>query len=166
MSAFDPLLLRQTAETQARSDHRLAGLNSEDAMHELLVHQCEIELQNDELRRSQLEIEALRARYYDLYDQAPVGYCTLDDQGQILEANLTAADMLGRSREELSRCLFSDFIAAADQDVYYFHCRLPVSASSQNCELRLKGRGQTERWTHLSTSQGRLPDGTPVTVSS
>ena len=163
MSAVDPILLRQMAETQARTDLRFANLNSADAMHELLVHQIELEMQNDELRRSQLEIEALRARYYDLYDQAPVGYCSLDDQGRILEANITAASMLGRSRQELSRCGFSDFIAAADQDYYYLHCRLPTIATSQSCELRLLDRAQTECWTHLSTSQGRLPDGTSVT---
>ncbi len=55
------------------------------------MHQIELEMQNEELQRSQTELENARARYFNLYDLAPIGYVTLSEKGLILEANLTAA---------------------------------------------------------------------------
>ena len=67
-------------------------------------------MQNEELRRTQEELEASRARYFDLYDLAPVGYFTLSEQGLILEANLTAARLLGVARGALVKQPLSRFI--------------------------------------------------------
>ena len=91
------------------------------ALHELQVHQIELEMQNEELRRTQEELEASRARYFDLYDLAPVGYFTLSEQGLILEANLTAARLLGVARGALVKQPLSRFILPEDQDIYYLH---------------------------------------------
>ena len=74
------------------------------------MHQVELEMQNEELRRAQLELDATRARYFDLYDLAPVGYCTLSEQGLILEANLTAASRLGVARDALAQQRLTSFI--------------------------------------------------------
>ena len=68
---------------------------TEKLLHELRVHQAELEVQNDELRRAQAELEASRARYSDLYDLAPGGVFTLSRKGLILDSNLTAASLLG-----------------------------------------------------------------------
>jgi PAS domain-containing protein len=67
------------------------------------VHQIELEMQNDELRRAQQELEASRVKYFDLYDLAPVGYFTVSEQGLILEANLRGADLLGVGRIRLAK---------------------------------------------------------------
>jgi PAS domain-containing protein len=94
------LELRRWAEKKANSDERkirktLSPEEARPVFHELRVHQIELEVQNDELRRAQAELEVARARYFDLYDLAPVGYCTVSEKGLILEANLTAATLLG-----------------------------------------------------------------------
>ena len=80
-------------------------------VHELQVHQVELEMQNEELRRAQEELEASRARYFDLYDLAPVGYFTVSEQGTILEANLTAATLLGIERGTLLAQPLTRFVA-------------------------------------------------------
>ncbi len=91
-----------------RPPENLEALSIEEirhAFHELQVHQIEIEMQNEELQRIQDEIAM--ARYFDLYDLAPVGYCTISETGLILEANLTAANLLGVARGELSKMTWS-----------------------------------------------------------
>ena len=70
-------------------------------IHELRVHQIELELQNELLSDTLTSVNALRAKYHDLYDFAPVGYFTLDLQGNIVELNLRAASMLGKERSVL-----------------------------------------------------------------
>jgi PAS domain-containing protein len=98
--------LRDRAEERLRTleDQELETLSPEEirrTLHELRVHQIEIEIQNEELRRTLEELDATSARYFNLYDLAPVGYCTLDENGLILEANLTAATLLGAARGTL-----------------------------------------------------------------
>ena len=77
------------------------------------MHQIELEMQNDELRRAQVELDLARARYFDLYDLAPVGYCTLSASGLIIHCNFTAVAMLGSTRSLvmgrlLARCVSAD----------------------------------------------------------
>jgi PAS domain-containing protein len=67
-------------------------------VYQLQVHQIELEIQNEELRRTQCELETARQRYFNLYDLAPVGYCTLSEHGLILEANLMAAKIFDSTR--------------------------------------------------------------------
>ena len=101
--------LRIQAESLARRREALSPFIADsaspealrEALHELQVHQIELEMQNEELRRMHLELDTGRARYFDLYDLAPVGYCTLSEKGMILEANFTAATLLGVNRGAL-----------------------------------------------------------------
>ncbi len=78
-----------------------ASGEAQKLIHELQVHQIELEVQNEELLATRQRVEELLARYTALYDFAPVGYCTLDPRGRILELNLTAARFLGKNRGEL-----------------------------------------------------------------
>jgi len=132
-------------------------------LHELQVHQIELEMQNEQLRHTQQELDGARARYFDLYDLAPVGYCTIDEHGLILEANFTAALMLDAVRSDLVQQTVNRFIAKADQDIYY-RCReaLFVEGLPQDCELQMLKRAGTPFWVHMRLSAAQ--DRTGATV--
>lgn len=117
--------LRDKAEAQLASKGKTKGplMSVDKILHELHVHQIELEMQNEELRRTQIELEKARDRYIDLYDFAPVGYLIVNGKGMIDDCNLTAADLLGRKRAALIRQPFTEFIAEEDRDEWYLHCR-------------------------------------------
>lgn len=107
-------------------------------LHELEVHQIELEMQNEALRTTQFELETLYRKYMNLYDFAPVGYLTISDSGLILETNLTAIVMLGIGKNNALQQLFSSFVFEDDQDTFYFYRkRLFKSLSLESSELRL-----------------------------
>ena len=89
-------------------------------VHDLQVHKIELEMQNEELRRSQANLDYARSHYASLYDLGPVGYCTLNEKGVILEANLTLATFVSIPRENLVKQPLSRFIYDKDQDIRLF----------------------------------------------
>jgi PAS domain S-box-containing protein len=117
----DPL--RASAEAQlAQTAPALLPRRTTDALlHELQVHQIELEMQNEQLNQAHLAMEESRDRYADLYDFAPVGYVTLTADAQIAEINLTGATLLGVARQQLLTKRFSTFIVHADQECWSRH---------------------------------------------
>lgn len=106
---------------------------------ELRDHQHELEAQNDELRRTQAELEASRNRYSDLYDFAPVGYFTLSRSGLILEANLKGRELLGVDRDFQPRTPFSLFVFKRDRPLFHAHRRSLFKGGKRHiCEIRLQ----------------------------
>jgi PAS domain S-box-containing protein len=107
-----PLLLRAQAEARlARQEAaQRAPVDPVRVVHELQVHQIELELQNEERGRSYAEVAALRDKYRELYDFAPVGYCTLAPEGVIKELNLAAATLLGEESAMLVGRRLQDFL--------------------------------------------------------
>lgn len=168
---LDATPLRRGAEEVARvraaESPQAADAMSPDqirqTLHELRVHQIELEMQNEELRRAQEALDAARARYFDLYDLAPVGYATISKEGLILEVNFTAAMLLGVDRSALVRQPLSRFVLKADQDVYYgLRKELHETGAPQSCELRmLKGDG-APFWAHLQASANQDVEAGPV----
>jgi PAS domain S-box-containing protein len=153
-----PSDLRRLAEEKARAlQARLPKtLSPEEAgrlIHELQVHQIELELQNEELRRAQGELEASRARYFDLYDLAPVGYFSLGEQGLILEVNLTGAGLLSLARRDLTNLPLSRYILPEDQDIYYRHRKqLLATGASRECEIRMLRADASPFWVRLEST--------------
>ena len=140
-SSFEKL--RRRAEKQLHDrDLQLSKMSSKDKnelIHELEVRQIELEMQNEELRRTQIDLAESRDRYHELYNFAPVGYFTFDERTSIQDANLTLADLLGTSRSKLIDVKFSSFISPDYQDDFYFHCQALFSTEAhRSCELKLK----------------------------
>lgn len=167
-----PRSLRERAEEELNRQQMnhpaddTAPLSVEDirkTLHELQVHQIELQVQNEELRRNQAELEAARNRYFNFYDQAPVGYCTVNAQGLIVQANLTTVGLLGVERGALRMRPFSHFIAGEFRARYYLHRkRLTESHEPQSCELQMVKQDGTLFWTSLEAIATENADNVPV----
>lgn len=160
--------LRRRAEkkavaVKAKAKSSLSPEETRRTLHELHVHQIELELQNEELLRVQADLESARARYFDLYDLAPIGYFTVSEKGLIQEANLTAARLLGIGKQLLVKKPFTQFIHSDDQDVYYHHRKLLwQSLAPQVCEVRILNRNGDPFWARLESMVSREGmDGAP-----
>ena len=129
----------------------------------LAVHQIQLEMQNEELRRVHVELDSERARYFDLYDLAPVGYVTIHENGKILEANLTAASLLEVGRAALVTRPLSHFIFKEDQDLYFLHReRLFETGDGQECELRMFKKDGSTFHAYLVAGVAKDENGAPV----
>jgi diguanylate cyclase (GGDEF)-like protein/PAS domain S-box-containing protein len=154
--------LRQQAEASALkmadlTPGQLKTLSPQAAQkiwHDLRVHQIELEMQNEELRRTQEELAASRAQYFDLYDLAPVSYCTISNGGLIVQANLTAVTLLGLARRPKVKQPISQFLFKEDQDTFYFmRKQLLETGDPQTCELRVVKHDGALLWVHLMAVQ-------------
>ncbi len=136
----DLLQLRRAAEAKLASLPKAAQTRPvEELLHELQVHQIELEMQNENLRQSQLELEQSRDRYLNFYDFAPVGYLTLSEGGVILEVNLTGAAQLGVERHRLLHKRLTPYVATEHHDRWLRHFMIVLASDEpQACELALQ----------------------------
>lgn len=151
-------------ELRRKNEKLEQALLQEKKVEQLLREkQMELENRNDKLRRAQAELEVSNARYLDLYDQAPVGYCTIGENGIILKANLTASTLLGIQGEALLHHPISRFVAESDQAVYDLNLnRFFDTGEPRGCDLRMVRNDGKEFWAHLAANQFQLEDGTQV----
>jgi PAS domain S-box-containing protein/putative nucleotidyltransferase with HDIG domain len=125
-----------------------------EVLHELQVHQIELEMQNEELRSAQIALEESRDRYAALYEFAPVGYLTLTRSGQISEINLTGATLLGLERNKLLQDRFDHLVSPEDYDRWYiFFASLMNFTEKNGIELALKRGDGTVFYAHLDCSR-------------
>jgi PAS domain S-box-containing protein len=152
----DAARLRRRAE--ARLTARAAGghpprtaADLQRLLHELQVHQIELELQNEELRQARDQVEAGLARYTDLYDFAPVGYVTLDRAGAIRQANLACARLLGVERSKVLARRLAQFVAAPARPAFEacLQQALGSRGATATCEVTLADSGTPPRWVRI-----------------
>lgn len=130
-------------------------------IYELQVHQIELEMQNEELRRTQLELDEARNRYFDLYDLAPVAFCTLSETGLIVEANLRASMLFVVARHALIGKPITRFIHKTAQDNFYMQCnrlRLLKQGTAVNFYLQMQKAGGATFCALLAATVERQPD--------
>jgi PAS domain S-box-containing protein len=119
---------------------------------DLQVHQVELEMQNEELRRAQIELEDSRQKYVDLYDFAPVGYYTFDTKGIIKEVNLAGANLVGVERRRLIGRGFSSFLDEENQRKFYKHRQEALQTGNQQiCEMELLNKDRLQVHVLLKT---------------
>ena len=128
---------------------------NEDAqrlIHELRVHQIELEMQNEELRNVQTQLEESRMRYADLYDFAPLSYFAFDEHGRIIEVNLTGAKQLGIERGNLINIPFVTIVVESDWKGFFSHLKkIFDTREDHTCEVRLKVKDGGEFYARLDS---------------
>ena len=143
----------QIAQSNRSSMEKMPVEDVRKLVEELHVHQVELEIQNDELRSMQCELEQSRKKYSDLYDFAPVGYLTLSEEGRIVESNLTAARQLGVQRSILIGKPFNLYASENYRDELHLHLRTVFKTRQPHtCEIKLDGRGRTDRYFQLDST--------------
>ncbi|MEE9147817.1 MAG: ATP-binding protein [Candidatus Tectomicrobia bacterium] len=121
-------------------------------LYELQVHQIELEMQNEELRRAQLALEAARSQYVDLFEFAPIGYFLLDTHGLILEVNLTGATLLGEARSSLSHRRFAQYILPSHQALFTIYYQgVFAKQEQQSCDMPMVKRDGTAFYAQLES---------------
>ena len=139
----DEQLLRRKAEEllkkkQKNTDKQIIETDAVKLLHELQVHQIELEMQNEELHKANDLVEAALKKYTILYDFAPMGYFTLDIDGTIHELNFTGAELLGEKRFSLVNTNFKLFICEESKPVFdKFFKKVFASSAKESCEVML-----------------------------
>lgn len=147
---ISPKTLRAQAEAKLGHAPLPPAPSAEALLHELQVHQIELEMQNEQLRASQLALEESRDRYVALYEFAPVGYLNLTRAGQIAAINLSGCTLLGQERGKLLQHRFDAFICPPDRDRWHiFFIGLFAQKEQQGIELALQRGGAATFHAHL-----------------
>jgi PAS domain S-box-containing protein len=160
-------LRRQAEETLKSETLSMEKMPVEDVrklVEELRIHQVELEIQNEELRSTQMALEQSRKEYSDLYDFAPVGYLTLNEDGRIVKANLTAAKQLGMERSILIGKPFNLYSAENSREELHLHLRNVFKTKQPHtCEIKLNGRSRTNSYVQLDSTHALDSDGQSLT---
>jgi PAS domain S-box-containing protein len=148
--------LRKQAEERlnkaAKVKQNLSVEDVKELVHELAVYQAELEIQNEELRRAQLELEQSRQDYIELFDNAPVGYLILDKSGLIKKANLTAARFLNSEKINAEGKPFKLFLSEFFRDGFSGHLeKVRTARSQQTCVTELRRTSSRSIWAKLYT---------------
>lgn len=162
--------LRKSAE-EILSKKEFAGdlekMGIDQLIHEIKVYQIELEMQNEELREKQTEIEKSRSKYLDLYDFAPVGYITFDRKGFIKKLNLAMSNLLGIYRSKLKNTTFNLYVPLNYQPTFYNHIKEVINTTNKvRCELKLKNNLGKEFFVIMESIASSDEEGSYLEINS
>jgi len=127
-----------TPPRRGRGALQVREVDARALLHELRVHELELEMQNEELRRARGEMELALQRYTEIFDFSPIGYATLQGDRLIADVNFAASEMLGRSRALLSGMSFERLVAFPDRPAFEALIRAAQSSGEKKtCDLHL-----------------------------
>ena len=127
--------------------------SKDELIQELRTHQIELEMQNDELRKTQINLEDSQRKYWELYNFSPIGYLTLDDKGMIEEINLSGASLLKHSRKDLIKTPFFVYLTPISRQKFNKHIKNVINTNiRQDCDLELIRTGHSPIDIHIETS--------------
>ncbi len=139
---------QRPAQAPQKQEEVLPLEEAQRLLNDLRIHEIELELQNEELRQTQVELAAARARYFELYELAPAGYVTLDERGFIRETNLTATMMVGIGRATWMGKRISLFVHKDYQDVFYMRTkRIFELGTLESWEMQMVTSNGSSLWT-------------------
>ncbi len=157
--------IRELGTQQNISDE--LSINIKKLLHELQVHQLELEMQNDELRRVQDLLELEKDRYSSLFEYAPVGYILMEKDGLILEANQTFCSFMDGSKSEVVNRNLHNFIKNESQDTFYFHLmKLIESGKTASCVVHLRHPSNSSLWMKIESIIFYSPNNTQYVIQS
>ncbi len=148
--------LRKEAEEILKSKKgipdKISDMDFPELLHEFLVYQAELEIQNEELRAAQRKLEESQSKYTDLFDFVPIGYFSFDKYGTILEVNLAGAQMLDIEKRRLVKKSFPLLIPSFYKNVFFSHLKKVFeSKTKQTCELKLIKKDSFQFYAHLES---------------
>ncbi len=136
-------------------------VNAEQMLHELQVHQIELEMQNEALRQAYIALEDSRDRYFDLFEFAPIGYFTLSATGLIVEVNFVGAELLKADRQQLIGQPLAKYIAPEDSDQFHLRqMRLNRDEVQQSYDMQIKRESEIKCYVHVNALRVTKNDGT------
>jgi PAS domain S-box-containing protein len=157
--------LRKLAEAKLKNKAvpQRQDMDIAELVTELRTHQIELEMQNEQLRQTQIELEESRSKFSDLFDFAPVGYFVLDKKGLIVETNLTGASLLSIERSRLIKRPLLYYVDKSDRDILYLHKQKVFTQGQRaECEIKLVKKDKTSIYVHLVSEPVKDADGKVV----
>ena len=161
-AAHTDVRLRERATLVANDEHlrvnefeRNLPETTRHLLHELRLHQLELEMQNESLRQTQEQLTEEKQRYFRLYDLAPVAYCTINEAGVILQANQATARLFGMLSTNLVKRRFSRFLMREDHDLFFLMSRaMETNSPAQRCDVRMLNQtSDTLFWAQIEVAK-------------
>lgn len=142
---------------------KLPKIDRDKLLTELSVYHIELEMQNEQLRETQIELQKLNTKYSDLFDFAPLGYFVMDKKGFIREVNLTACNMLGLARRSLIKSTLFKYVYENDYKILYLHLQ-KVFAGDEREECQVKLKKKDNSFFHAQLISEQVKDGDNIDI--